>query len=392
MSTWPLQVRSQDALHNHIFLKSQLCSHLFSTSNSEPFFGKILCGELSSELTFERCRNALRKHTGTRTHAHTRPQTHTHSNTHAHMHNSTYAHARTHLQTHIHAQAYTHRRTHMQIHSQTHIHTHANTHTHTHTCRLSERGPCVLCVCCRSVRRRVKKDWIRVDSIQFDSIRLDSIRLELRREYSLLQKGRIAYFLPTGDFCDPYFNHITHFSHKQSCHVTHYTLTLLTILTLLMLLTLPTVLTCDDAVLPRDPLYTNFTDFCHVPHVTHFTYCTHVRWCSVAFVSFAQRVLQDRAHLRGDLHITQSFRARILSHDILFVPEVLKICQKGPTREKRCIANFFGTRILSHDILFISEVLKICQKRPIHIWKEAHCVEFLAPAYCRMISSSCLWY
>jgi len=139
-------VRSQDALHNHIFLKSQLCSHLFSTSNSEPFFGKILCGELSSELTFERCRNALRKHTGTRTHAHTRPQTHTHSNTHAHMHNK-YIRARTHTCKHT----YTHRRTHTGVHTcryiRKHTYTHTLTHTHTHTpadC-LSE-GP----VCCVS--------------------------------------------------------------------------------------------------------------------------------------------------------------------------------------------------------------------------------------------------
>jgi len=51
------------------------------------------------------------------------------------------------------------------------------------------------------------------------------------------------------------------------------------------------------------------------------------------------------------------FGSCILSHDILFVSMVLKICRKGATHvRKEMYAKNFCTHILSHDIIYIPKV------------------------------------
>jgi len=59
--------------------------------------------------------------------------------------------------------------------------------------------------------------------------------------------------------------------------------------------------------------------------------------------------------------------------------------------KRSTLRRVFGSCILSHDILFVSMVLKICRKRATHVRKEMYAKNF-APTSCRMISYIFLRY
>ena len=115
----------------------------------------------------------------------------------------------------------------------------------------------------------------------------------------------------------------------QCCHVTHYTLTLLT---LLMSLTVATVLTCDDAVLP---LYPSPNVCCKTEHTCAATFIllrvfapAYCRMISSSFLRYSKMSKETYTYMKRST-LRRVFGAHILSHDILFVPEVFKIMSKG---------------------------------------------------------------